>query len=380
MRIAIIAHIRHPIATPFMGGMEAHSHALATALAARGHDVTLFASGDSQPPRGVRLHPVVAQHYDRELPWHRYHGTAALNAHLDAAFAGILPALRDGGFDVVHNNALHRYPPRMARRDRVPMLTSLHVPPFDALQRAVHASGAPWSRFTVCSQAQLEVWSDGAPDLPAHIVHNGIDTDHWAFGADGDGTAVWFGRITRTKGTGDAVRAARYAGLPLRIFGPIEDRDYFDQAVAPFLGPTIAYCGNLDPAQLASAVARASVCLFTPRWNEPFGLAAVEAMSCGVPVAAFDAGAVREVVGDAGVIVDEADVAGLAAAARQAAGMDRAMVRASAVRRFGIGAMIDRYEELYHRCIAGCAAPAPEVDFPPIELPARGDVLPLAAE
>ena len=68
------------------------------------------------------------------------------------------------------------------------------------------------------------------------------------------------------------------------------------------------------------------------------------------------------------------------AAARQAAGMDRAMVRASAVRRFGIGAMIDRYEELYHRCIAGCAAPAPEVDFPPIELPARGDVLPLAAE
>jgi glycosyltransferase involved in cell wall biosynthesis len=384
MRIAIIAHIRHPIATPFMGGMEAHSHALAAALVQRGHDVTLFASGDSRPPAGVRLHPIVAHHYDRDFPWHRFHGTDELNAHLDAAFASILPALREGGFDVVHNNSLHRYPPRLARRDRVPMLTSLHVPPFDALRRAVHASGAGWNRFTVCSEAQMTAWADSASDLPAHVVYNGIDTERWAFHPEGDGTAVWFGRITPTKGTGEAVQAARYAGLPLRIFGPVEHQDYFDQAVKPYLGPTIAYCGNRDPDALAHQVSRASVCLFTPRWNEPFGLAAAEAMSCGVPVAAFDAGAVSEVVADGGVIVKGGDVIALATAALRAARMDRRAVRDLAVVRFALPTMIDRYEDLYRHCIAERDSPACAVHFPPIELPAeppaRGGVLPLAAE
>ena len=380
MRIAVISHIRHPIAAPFMGGMEAHSHALAAALVARGHDVTLFASGDSRPPDGVHLHPIVAEHYDRAYPWHRFHGTDALNAHLDAAFAGILPMLASGGFDVIHNNSLHRYPPRLARRDRLPMLTSLHVPPFDALRRAVHASGAGWSRFTVCSTPQHAAWSDGRTDMPMHVVGNGIDTDTWAFRDRGDGSAVWFGRITPNKGTAEAVQAARYAGLSLRIFGPIEHRGYYDQAVAPYLGPTIAYCGNLDQAALAQAVARASVCLFTPRWNEPFGLAAVEAMSCGVPVAAFDAGAVREVVGEAGVIVEEGNARALAAAALEARRLDRGAVRARTVERFGVRAMIQRYEALYHCCIEGRAALAPEVDFPPIELPPAGVFPGLAAE
>ena len=380
LRIAVISHIRHPIARPFMGGMEAHSHMLAGALASRGHDVTLFAAGDSRPPENVRLHPIVAEHYDRAFPWHQFHGTDALNDHLDASFAGIMPALREGGFDIIHNNSLHRYPPRQARRDRLPMLTSLHVPPFDALRRAVHASGAPWNRFTVCSDRQKDVWAEGRDDLPLDVVYNGIDTDAWAFGPEGDGTAIWFGRITPNKGTGDAVKAARFAGMPLRIYGPVEHRDYFEETVAPYLGPRIVYGGNLDPAELAQAVARASVCLFTPRWNEPFGLAAVEAMSCGVPVAAFDAGAVQEVVGPSGEIVPEGDAAALARATLRASKMDRQHIRDRAVRSFGIDAMIDRYEALYAECISQREADMPEPDFAAIELPPHGGATALAAE
>ena len=380
LRIGIIAHVRHPIAPPFMGGMEAHSHALAAALAERGHEVTLFASGDSKPPANVRLHPLLEEHYDRRYPWHRFHGTDALNAHLDGAFERLLPELQGRRFDVLHNNALHRYPPRIARRDRLPMLTSLHVPPFDALRRAVHASGAPWNRFTTCSQAQLALWSEGATGLPAHVVYNGVDTGKWAFRAKGNGAAVWFGRITPTKGTAEAVQAARFAGLPLRIFGPVEHQDYFDDHVKPFLGPTITYCGNLGPKDLSEAVSQASVCLFTPRWQEPFGLAAVEAMSCGVPVAAFDAGAVREVVGEGGLIVAEGDVPALAAAALQALQMDRTSVRRHAVERFSLQRMVDHYETLYRACIDAREAPAPELDFAPIELPPGGRERPLAAE
>ncbi|MCA0960563.1 glycosyltransferase [Salipiger bermudensis] len=373
MRIALISHIRHPIAPPFMGGMEAHSHALAADLAGRGHDVTLYAAGDSRPPNGVRLRPIVAEHYDRVYPWHKFHGTDALNAHLDQAFASILPELAEGRYDILHNNSLHRYPPRLARQLGVPMLTSLHVPPFEALRRAVHASGAPWCRFTVCSEHQRQLWSDGAGDRFTHVAPNGIDPDLWQFRAEGDGSAVWFGRITPNKGTGDAVQALRQAGVPLRIFGPIEHEDYFNEAVRPWLGDRISYGGNLAPRDLALEVGRASVALFTPCWDEPFGLAAVEAMSCGVPVAAYDRGAVSEVVTDGcGVLAERNDVPGLASAVLQARGLDRRRVRDLVVRRFALRHMVDCYEELYRLCQAGRADRADEVRFAPWELPDIG--------
>lgn len=369
MRIALVAHIRHPIAAPFRGGMEAHAHSLAQALLARGHDVTVFAAGDSVLPEGVTLEPVVAEHYDRVYPWHDFHGTDVLNAHLDGAFARILPLLREGGFDVIHNNTLHRYIPRAARRYRLPMLTSLHVPPFDAMRRAVHESVASWSRVTACSQSHLdEWWPDGAPDT-AHIVGNGIDLGKWPFVAEGDGSAVWAGRITPTKGTGDAVQAARRAGVPLRLFGPVEHRDYFEETVAPYLNDDIRYQGNLAQADLAAEVGRASVALQTPCWNEPFGLTAIEAMACGVPVAGYARGAIPEVVGDRGNLVTEGDIDGLALALRRAMQQDRRAVRQRVEQNFSLRRMLDGYEALYARVRETQAEPLPEVTFSERELP-----------
>jgi len=369
MRIALVAHIRHPIAPPFRGGMEAHAHTLAGALHERGHDVTLFASGDSRPPPGVRLEPIVAEHYDLVFPWHRFHGTDRLNAHLDAAFEALLPRLRHGGFDVIHNNSLHRYPPRAGRMWRLPMVTSLHVPPFDALRRAVHESVAPWCRVTACSAHHLaQWWPDGAPPW-AEVVHNGIDTRRWPFVPHGDGTAIWTGRITPTKGTGQAVAAARLAGVPLRIFGPIEHRDYFDQTVAPRLGPWISHAGNLDQAELAGRIGCASVALVTPCWDEPFGLTAIEAMACGVPIAGFDRGALREVAGDAAALVPEGDTVALAGAIRRAMTTGRAAQRDRVERLFASGAMVAGYESLYAAAIAARAAHAPATSFAEIELP-----------
>lgn len=370
MRIAIISHIRHPIAAPFMGGMEAHSHALASELCERGHDVTLFASGDSLPPAGVRLRPIVAEHYDRAFPWHKFHGTDTLNDHLDTNFASILPELATGQYDIIHNNSLHRYPPRLARQLGLPMLTSLHVPPFEALRRAVHASGAAWCRFTVCSEHQLLLWSDKVGDRFTHVASNGIDTDLWRFHPKGDGSAAWFGRITPNKGTGDAVQAALRAGIPLKIYGPIEHEDYFNETVRPWLGEWIMYGGNLSPQDLAMQVGQASVVLFTPCWDEPFGLAAVEAMSCGVPVAAYDRGAVSEVVPDGcGVLASCNDVAGLTCAILLALDCERRVVRDLAVKRYGIIRMADRYEHLYRQCQAGRTGGVTPIRFPPWELP-----------
>ena len=369
-RIALVAHIRHPIAPPFAGGMEAHSWHLARELARRGHDVTLFASGDSREglPPGVRLHPVVETQYDATYPWHRFHGTDVLTDYLDGAYARTARALLDGDFDVVHNNSLHRFVPRVGVAHGLPTVTSLHVPPFEALRRAVVDGVAPWTRFTVTSDRQKDRWWAGdAPD-EAVVLSNGIDPADWPFVAEGDGSAVWSGRITPNKGTHLAVRAARNAGIPLRIFGTVEHRDYFEDEVRPHLGGDITYDGHLTGPDLARRIGRASVLLFTPLWDEPFGLAAIEAMACGVPVACTEMGAVREVIADCGAYARPDDVGDLARAIGRATRVPRARCRARVEALFTIERMVDRTETLYAETVAARPRPVPPRRYQPWEL------------
>ncbi|MDH2327068.1 glycosyltransferase [Cereibacter sp. SYSU M97828] len=367
MRVALIAHVRHPIAPPFMGGMEAHAWHLAQGLMDRGHDVTLFAAGDSDPR--FRIRPILPQHYETIYPWNDYVETRTLHDYLDRGFAGACAELLSGGYDVVHNNSLHRYPPRLARVHRLPMVTSLHIPPFDTLHRAIRESAAPWSRFTVTSQKQTDCWwPEGTPN-EAHVVHNGIDLSSWPFNPVGDGSAVWAGRITRNKGPHLAVQAAQRLGLTLDLYGILEDRAYFEAEVVPFLGSTVRYGGHLDAGDLARRIGAASVLLFTPLWDEPFGLVAVEAMACGVPIASFDMGAAREILGEAARFSPPDDDAAFDRAIREAMTIPRAIPRARAERLFSRARMIGDYEAVYDRAIAGLAESAAPVLFPPIELP-----------
>lgn len=366
LKIAVVAHIRQPISEPFMGGMEAHAFHLVHGLKSRGHDVTLFAAGNSVVD--VPLVPVVPENYEIRFPWHDYHGTDALNAHLDGAFAAVLPHLRS--FDVIHNNSLHRYLPRFGASAGVPMLSSLHVPPFDTLRRAVHGSPAPWNRFTVCSNTQKRTWWPAGAPPEAHVVFNGIDLDSWKYAPTGIGTAVWAGRITPTKGTHLAIAAAKRAGMPLEIYGTIEHRDYFQTQIEPQLDQTITYGGHLSAEALGKKVSRASVFVFTPLWDEPFGLVAAEAMVCGTPVAALNNGAVPEVIHpECGHIARTLDAGDLARAMQKCLKLDRAKVSTVARGSFGLDRMLHAYENLYFKAIN--AAPTAPVDrhFSNLELP-----------
>ncbi|MCI1143021.1 glycosyltransferase [Sphingomonas sp. WKB10] len=103
----------------------------------------------------------------------------------------------------------------------------------------------------------------------------------------------------------------------------IEDPDYYGAEVAPLLGDGVVYAGHRNAEELAVELGRASLFVFTPCWDEPFGLVAAEAMACGLPVAAFDMGAAREVVGDAGRFAPPGDVAALATAMREAMAIPR---------------------------------------------------------
>ncbi|MEE4537009.1 MAG: glycosyltransferase family 4 protein [Erythrobacter sp.] len=344
MKIAVLAHIRHPIAEPFMGGMEAHCRMLCDGLRAKGHDVTLFAAEGSQD---AQLVPICRAAYDKVLPWETYHGTPELAAYQREAFSLAWERIVEGGFDVVHNNSLFCEIIDWASHSMMPCVTSQHVPPFGKMRDAVARSAfEPMLANTVTSRSQLGLWQAGLRNQ-IRVVHNGVRCDRWIPDGKVQDYFVWVGRITPNKGTAEAVRAASLAGVPLKIFGPIEDARYFATKVEPHLTEVIAYHGARTGTQLAPIVAQAKGALVTPRWEEPFGLVAAEALSCGVPVCAFDNGALAEVVGSCGFIVPPDDVKALASAMTRVGEISRIACRERALARFSVQSMIEGYEACY---------------------------------
>ncbi len=359
LRIAVLAHVRHPIKQPFKGGMEAHSWALVRGLMARGHDVTLLASGDSDA--ALPLRPITPKHYETTGLKPEGRTRFPLQRHLRDVFRKAGREIAAGAFDVVHNNTLHHRPLYHALLNRQPMTTSLHVPPFWRIGKAVPRAEAPWLTYTTTSRNHLASWwPDGAAPPSFRVVHNGLDPALWPYRAEGDGSAVWVGRISHNKGAGPAARAARLAGIRMDMIGPIEDEVYFAREVAPHLGDGVRHVGLVEGAALSAAVGRASVLLFTPMWDEPFGLVAIEAMACGVPVAAFDAGAAREVVGPCGVFAPPGDAQALAEAIPRAMALPRKSACQRVIESFSQEAMLDGYETAYREAISGVHAPAPE--------------------
>lgn len=350
MRIAVLAHIRHPIAEPFEGGMEAHCHSLCRALRTAGHDVTLFAADGTDDPQLV---PICAAPYERVLPFAQWQGTATLGAYQHRAFAKAFDYLLDGDFDIVHNNSLFAPIVGWCADAGLPCVTSQHVPPFEDMRRVITACiDEPAIEVTVTSNDQRRLWP-AAYRKQLITVHNGIDTNLWRPFTGTSNHFTWAGRIAPNKGTALAARAARRAGVELKIYGPIEDPEYFAQEVEPWFGESITDHGHLPAERLRSAIAESRGALVTPMWDEPFGLVAAEALSCGTPVIGFDRGALAEVVGACGRLVPGGDVDRLAAAIAQVDRIDRGACRRRAVEHFSIKAMIAGYEACYASAIAG---------------------------
>lgn len=348
LKIAVIAHIRHPIAEPFMGGMEAHCRMLCDGLRAAGHDVTLFAANRSVDPQLV---PICHAPYDEVLPWKVWRGTPQLALFQHDAFSDAWEKIAKGNFDVVHNNSLFAPIIDWASRDGIPMVTSQHVPPFGAMRDAVKRSmRSPHLANTITSNSQLDLWA-AAERGGLTVVHNGIRCDQWTPHDDVEDYFVWVGRITPNKGTALAARAARLARLPLKIFGPVEDAHYFTSEVEPHLVDGVEFHGHRIADELKPIVGRAKGALVTPMWDEPFGLVAAEALSCGTPVCAFGNGALAEVVADCGFVVPARDVNALAIAMGRVGEISRAKCRQRALTRFSVQSMIEGYERCYRKVI-----------------------------
>ncbi|OAV44166.1 glycosyltransferase [Lewinella sp. 4G2] len=349
MKIAIIAHLKFPIVEPFHGGLEMHTHILTKRLMARGHDVTLYALADSDPEFKVKQPQlsVIRMGLGNDL----FEGEADFNNRfVDKmhAYMDIMRMVSEGGYDVVHNNSLHFIPLAMAHTLPCPMVTALHTPPFPSLQSgAILAKSYLGNHFVAVSESLGRGWKDFVNRY--EVIYNGVNARAWSFSeSPKPKTAVWIGRFCPEKGPEYAIEAARLAGYHLKMAGSIYDQAYFDQKIAPRLGPDVEVVGHLDHNGLCELIGESEVGLFTSTWEEPFGLVLTEMLACGTPIVSFDSGAAREIIcDDCGVIVPMRDYVAMAQAIPQAAALRREDCRLRSTDHFPIEKMIEEYENLY---------------------------------
>jgi glycosyltransferase involved in cell wall biosynthesis len=347
MKIGVIAHLKHPIRAPFAGGLEMHTYALCSRLRWRGHKVTLFAAAGSDGTLDVE--EICHQPENAEV------NSAAQFRQEHRIYLKLMEHLRQRDFDIIHNNSLHYLPPALAGGLPMPMVTVLHTPPFWEMEGSIRQNESSNSRFVAVSSFIAALW---APVTRIdRVITNGIDLEKFRFALNPDASpyVVWSGRIVPEKGLHLALSAAQQAGLHLRIAGPISDATYFQREIRHRLDETLRYVGHLGHLELADLFRGARAVLFTPLWEEPYGLVLAEALACGTPVAAFARGAVGEILDEScGIIVPAEDVPALAQAAHDVQALSRRACRQRAEAIADAGIMIEQYENFYQRLILEC--------------------------
>ena len=337
MKIAQVAPLTEAVPPKLYGGTERVVAYLADALVELGHDVTLFASGDSMTkarlepiwPRALRLDPSVKDHF---APIFMELETVARRAH---------------EFDVIHSHIDYfGYP--LLRSIDVASVTTLHgrldLPELKPLYGL-------YDHMPVVSISESQRFPLPGPNYVATILH-GLPQNLLQKGAGDGGYLAFLGRISPEKAPDAAIRIAAASGMPLKIAAKVDrvDEEYFKAVVEPLLKQgDIEFVGEIGEHEKKEFLGRAAALVFPIAWREPFGLVMIEAMACGTPVIAFDNGSVPEVLesGLTGFIVHDERQA--IEAVGKIATLDRDRIRAEFDRRFTAHHMAQNYLKLYSR-------------------------------
>jgi glycosyltransferase involved in cell wall biosynthesis len=344
MRIALLAPVALPVPPAGYGGTELVVAQLADGLVRRGHDVTLFASGDAHTAAALRARYPRALELEGVTDKPRYQ--VFEHAHVSWALS------QASAFDVVHDHT-KMWGVRHAAQAGAPVVTTVHND-FTLERRAIYGA-YPDHPYVAISRAHAA----RMPELNfVDVVYNGLDLGPTAFRATKDDYFLFIGRLDDKKGAHLAARAAALADVPLVMAGRIEkERAFFEREVAPWLdGVRRRYVGEVTGAAKWDLYAGARALLFPIQWEEPFGLVMIEAMACGTPVIATRRGSVPEIVvpGETGlVLAPDADAAALAAALRAGAALDPRACRDRVAAHFSADAMVAGYERVYARLARG---------------------------
>lgn len=341
MRIAQVAPLWERVPPPAYGGIELVVSLLTDELVRRGHEVTLFATGDSvtlarlEPghPRAIRLDPDVQDYSIYEMlqlsrVFERAHEFDVIHSHVGCA------ALPYGNFV------------------KTPIVHTLHGV-FTPDNEKLYAR-AKQQPFVSISNAQRE------PRLGLNYiatVYNAIAVESHTFFPQPDEPPylAFLGRMSPEKGPHHAIAIAKQVGLPLKLAGKVDrvDVEYFEQMVKPDIdGEQIQYLGEANHAMKNDLMGRAIATLFPITWREPFGLVMIESMAAGTPVIAMRLGSTPEVIVDGKTGFLGNSVADCVTAVSKLDTIDRATCRAHVIERFGVAPMAAGYEAVYRQVLA----------------------------
>ncbi len=337
MRVAQVAPLAEAVPPKLYGGTERVVSYLTEELVRLGHDVTLFASGDSVT--AAELVPIVpnALRLDQSV-----RDPLALTVAMIETVAR-----RASEFDVVHFHIDHLHLPLFTWR-KLAFLTTLHgrldLPELTSVLRLF-----PDARFVSISDAQRR-------PLPflnwAGTVYHGLPPDFPGRPSEPRGYLAFLGRISPEKGPDRAIEIAARSGMRLKIAAKVDNADlaYYEAEIRPMLreyADVVEFIGEIGEREKGAFLGGAAGLLFPADWPEPFGLVMIEAMACGTPVIAFDRGSVPEVIDDGTTGFVVSDIAEAAAATKRLETLDRARIRDVFETRFTARRMALDYLDLY---------------------------------
>jgi glycosyltransferase involved in cell wall biosynthesis len=339
MRIAQVAPLVESCPPQLYGGTERVVSHLTEELVRQGHDVTLFASGDSQTAavleapceRALRLDPQCRDPLPHLMVLvHR----VARKAHLFDIIHFHIDYLHFPLFASAWTNTLTTMHGRLDLPDLPPLFREFPMMPLVSISQAQRAP-IPWANWY-------------------GTVYHGLPPDFFPLGHGEGGYLAFLGRICPEKRPDLAIEIARRAGLPLVIAAKVDkvDEQYFHDQIQPLLNdPMIEFIGEIDDTEKGGFLGDAAAVLFPIDWPEPFGLVQIEAMACGTPVVAFRRGAVPEIItpGITGYLVESIDEA--AAVIPSALDLDRLRIRRHFDERFTVERMAHDYVELYQKVL-----------------------------
>jgi glycosyltransferase involved in cell wall biosynthesis len=333
-RIAVLAPIAWRTPPRHYGPWELFASLLTDGLVALGHDVTLFATGDSITT--AELRSCVPRGWSEDAT---IDAKVAECQHISQVFEAA------DEFDIIHNG-FDFLPLTYSALVKTPVVTTIHG--FSSeLILPVYEKYDATGVYVAISDANRH------PALTyAATIHHGIDVN--AFHTDvepGDGL-LFFGRIHPDKGTAEAVQLAQRCNRPLVIAGIIQDARYFSEQVEPHLDEQVCFVGAVGALERPATLARAHALVHLIGFDEPFGYSVAEAMACGTPVIAYNRGSMSELIVDGvtGFLVD--DLAGAIEAVSEVDQLDRNEIRRIARERFDVSRMASDYSTLYERVLA----------------------------